>query len=131
MFTVKQCRIKLGYKDSLTPCRIAGMHCRFAYLAKQLNYTLNLHYFRYTKHRKGRSVRSLDGFTWLPIDKKEKRLVFLPSVCFFLVSRSSLMKVDTCKRFGYLERDLNLGGVFSMVIPFYVQTTASVCFQSY
>ena len=33
--------------------------------------------FRYAKQSKGGSVRSLDGFMWLPIDKK-KHPVFLP-----------------------------------------------------
>ena len=41
--------------------------------------------FRYEKQRKGGSVRSSGGFTWLPIDK-EKRPVFLPRT-FWLPSK--------------------------------------------
>ena len=36
------------------------------------------------------------------------------------------MKLDTCEEFGCLARDLNLAGVFSVTVPFCVQTTASL-----
>ena len=71
--------MKLSYKNSWTPYRIAGMdyvHNVICLTRKTIKLHTHSDSFRYVMQRKGGRTRSLGGFTWLSIDKKSVQFFF-------------------------------------------------------